>query len=96
MANTKSAKKHIRVNKRNHTKNISHKSSLKNATKKYLNLLKNYKNEPNYENYILSKNSLTVVFSYIDKAKKKNILHKNNAARKKSRLNKKIENSSET
>nr|YP_011007575.1 30S ribosomal protein S20 [Syringoderma abyssicola]WAM65004.1 30S ribosomal protein S20 [Syringoderma abyssicola] len=86
MANSKSSKKRIKINKRNHEINSSYKSLVKTFTKNYLNALQQYQNDPNNQNYELVKNSLTRIYGYIDKAAKKNILKKNNAARKKSRL----------
>ena len=46
-----------------------------------------YKKEPNKDNEDLVKTSLNKVFSLIDKAVKKNVLHKNNGANKKSKIN---------
>ncbi|CAM9107733.1 unnamed protein product [Chrysoparadoxa australica] len=88
MANNKSAMKRIRTNERNRLQNLQYKSTIKTFTKKYYKALKTYELEPNEENITLVKNLLSLTFSKIDKAKKKNILHKNNAARKKSRLTK--------
>mgnify|MGYP003325970914 CR=1 FL=1 len=59
-----------------------------------LNLIKFLVNQgvgpdsPNSENKNLVQLSLNEAFSLIDKAVKKNILHKNNGANKKSRINK--------
>ena len=47
-----------------------------------------YKKDPNEENKNLVKTSLNNTFSLIDKAVKKNVLHKNNGANKKSKINK--------
>ena len=49
---------------------------------------KKYKKDPNEENKNLVKTSLSNAFSLIDKAVKKNVLHKNNGANKKSKINK--------
>ena len=51
-----------------------------------------YKQDPNSENKNLVQLSLNEAFSLIDKAVKKNILHKNNGANKKSRINKLVKN----
>ena len=46
-----------------------------------------YTKHPNEDNKNLVKTSLNKTFSLIDKAVKKNVLHKNNGANKKSRIN---------
>ena len=46
-----------------------------------------YKKNPNEDNKNLVKTSLNKAFSLIDKAVKKNVLHKNNGANKKSKIN---------
>ena len=57
-------------------------------TKKTLENCEKYKQEPNEDNKTLVKTSLNKAFSLIDKAVKKNALHKNNGAHKKSKINK--------
>mgnify|MGYP006062860501 CR=1 FL=1 len=86
MANIKSAIKRIKTTKRNNQVNRFYKSTIKTFTKKYLLATKNYKENPTPENLSLVQNNLSIVYSKIDKAIKKNIYHKNNGARKKSRL----------
>ena len=88
MANNKSAKKRIQIAERNRLINKSYKSTLKTWTKKTLENCEKYKKEPNDENKNLVTTSLNNAFSLIDKAVKKNVLHKNNGANKKSRINK--------
>ena len=56
-------------------------------TKKTLENCAKFKKEPNDENKNLVKSSLNRTFSLIDKAVKKNVLHKNNGANKKSKIN---------
>ena len=46
-----------------------------------------YKKDPNEDNKKLVKTSLNRAFSLIDKAVKKNVLHKNNGANRKSKIN---------
>ena len=87
MANNKSAKKRIQIAERNRLFNKSYKSTLKTWTKKTLENCEKYKKEPNEENKNLVNTSLNKAFSLIDKAVKKNVLHKNNGAHKKSRIN---------
>ncbi len=92
MANNKSAKKRIQVAERNRLVNKSYKSTVKTLTKKTLANCEKYKQEPNSENKNLVQLSVNQAFSLIDKAVKKNILHKNNGANKKSRINKLVKN----
>ena len=86
MANSKSAKKRIQVAERNRLINKSYKSTVRTLTKKTIESCENFKKDPNEENKILVKTNLNKAFSLIDKAVKKNILHKNNGAYKKSRI----------
>ena len=88
VANNKSAKKRIQVAERNRLVNKSYKSSLKTLTKKTLANCEKYKLDPNSANKDIVQISLNEAFSLIDKAVKKNVLHKNNGANKKSRINK--------
>ena len=87
MANNKSAKKRIQISERNRLINKTYKSTVKTLTKKTLENCELYKKEPNEDNKNLVKKSLNKAFSLIDKAVKKNILHKNNGANKKSKIN---------
>ena len=87
MANNKSAKKRIQIAERNRLINKSYKSTVKTWTKKTLENCEKYKKEPNEENKNLVNTSLNKAFSLIDKAVKKNILHKNNGANRKSKIN---------
>ena len=87
MANNKSAKKRIQIAERNRLINKSYKSTLKTWTKKTLENCEKYKKEPNDENKNLVNTSLNKAFSLIDKAVKKNVLHKNNGANRKSKIN---------
>ena len=92
MANNKSAKNRIQVAERNRLVNKSYKSTVKTLTKKTLVNCEKYKQEPNSNNKNLVQLSVNETFSLIDKAVKKNILHKNNGANKKSRINKLVKN----
>ena len=87
MANNKSAKKRIQIAERNRLVNKSYKSIVRTFTKKTLENCEKYKKEPNEDNKNLIKTSLNKVFSLIDKSVKKNVLHKNNGANKKSKIN---------
>ncbi|HIS54509.1 TPA: 30S ribosomal protein S20 [Candidatus Galligastranaerophilus gallistercoris] len=79
MANIKSAKKRVLVAKRNEERNVAFKSSIKTAVKKALALA-------NAEDKEALNAALSKVYQLCDKAVSKGILHKNTAARKKSRL----------
>ena len=89
MANTRSAKKRIKINQRNSIINRSYKSKVKTFTKQYLNVIEESKNL-SVSDLTLQKIQvlLRLTISHIDKATKKKVYHKNNAARKKSKLQK--------
>lgn len=82
MPNTKSAKKELRKSNKLRQANQKVKASLKNTLK--TNLKKIEKNDKSV------KDDLPKIIKEIDKAVKKRIIKPNNAARKKSRLVKKI------
>ena len=77
MANIKSAKKRVLVAQKNHDKNVKVKSEIKTALKKVLTLAKD---GSDYSE------ALSHAYKLCDKAVSKGVLHKNTAARKKSRL----------
>ena len=87
VANNKSAKKRIKIAERNRLINKSYKSTVRTLTKKTLEYCEKYKKDPNDDNKNLVKTSLNKAFSLIDKAVKKNVLHKNNGANRKSKIN---------
>ena len=78
MPNIKSAKKRVIVNKTKAERNKSYNSALKPALKKA-----NAAIEANAEN---KEEVVNAAYKKIDQAVAKNLLHKNNAARKKSAL----------
>ena len=86
MANNKSAKKRIEVNKRNHLRNRFYKTSVRTLIKVFFKDLEVYKISKNIENKENLQKTLSSVYSLIDKGTKKNVFHKNTAARKKSKL----------
>lgn len=83
MANIKSAKKRILIAEKNRVRNVAFKTSIKTAVKKVLELA-------NGEDKDALNASLSKAYQLCDKAVSKGILHKNTAARKKSRLNKAV------
>jgi len=92
VANNKSAKKRILVAERNRQVNRSYKSTVRTLIKKTIANCENYKKNPNSENKELINTSINNAYSLIDKAVKKNVLHKNNGANKKSRINNLVKN----
>ena len=86
VANNKSAKKRIQIAERNRLINKSYKSTVRTLTKKTLENCEKYKKDPNDDNKNLVITSLNKAYSLIDKAVKKNVLHKNNGANKKSKI----------
>jgi len=87
VANNKSAKKRIQIAERNRLINKSYKSTVRTLTKKTLENCEKYSKDPNEDNKDLVITSLNKAFSLIDKAVKKNVLHKNNGANRKSKIN---------
>ena len=81
MPNIKSAKKRVLTSKRKNDENVLVDSRMKNSIKKLEKTVK----EGNKEE---SKELLKTTFKNIDKAQDIGLVHKNNAARKKSRLTK--------
>lgn len=81
MPKLKSAIKRVQTSERNRLRNLTYKSLVKTIIKKVHDLVlnKDLKN---------AKSSANEAFSIIDRAIAKGIIHKNNAARKKSRISK--------
>jgi small subunit ribosomal protein S20 len=79
MANIKSAKKRVLVAEENRQRNVAFKTSIKTAIKKALLL-----SEGSDKDALNA--AISSVYKLCDKAVSKGILHKNTAARKKSRL----------
>ena len=86
MANNKSAKKRILISKRNNLQNRFYKSSVRTLTKRFLQDLETYKGSQNNTDKEKAQILLNSIYSLIDKGLKKNVYHKNTAARKKSKL----------
>ena len=79
MANIKSAKKRVLIAEANRQRNVAFKSSIKTAVKKALALA----TEGDKDGLA---SAISAVYKLCDKAVSKGVLHKNTAARKKSRL----------
>lgn len=82
MPNKKSAEKELRKNIKRNIQNTKVKDIMKKAVKTSLKLVANGKK--------VAKEDLSKTIKAIDKAAKKGVIKKNTAARKKSRLQKKI------
>lgn len=83
MPNIKSAKKRVSVTQKKNTQNKMIKSSVKTAIRKYNALIE----AGDLEN---ARKQLPAVSSKIDSAVSKGVIHKNNAANKKSALAKRL------
>jgi small subunit ribosomal protein S20 len=79
MPRRRTSLKSNRINKRKHARNLKIKQQLKKAIKKLQELLSE-------KNSGEAKTFITKVFSQLDKAAKKNIIHPRTANRRKSRL----------
>lgn len=80
MANIKSSKKRVLTAERNRLKNVAVKSEIKTAVRKTLELAQAKEKAETLDA------ALSLVYKLCDKAVSKGVLHKNTAARKKSRL----------
>ena len=83
MPNTKSAIKAARQNIKRRATNLAVLEKIQKATKKVKKAVAANKMDD-------AKAALKEAFAALDKAAKKNVIHKNNASRKKSRLSKQI------
>ncbi|MCM8799108.1 MAG: 30S ribosomal protein S20 [Candidatus Omnitrophica bacterium] len=81
MVHRHSALKSLKQSKKRYLANLKVKEKIKNAIKIFKNLLKEKK-------IAEAKNQLDRIYSLLDKAAKKKIIHPNKASRKKSRFTK--------
>jgi len=81
LANTKSALKRIRITEKRRERNTSYNSRVKTLLKKA---------EQTIASGTADVAAITAAISTLDKAATKGVIHKNNAARRKSRLMKKV------
>lgn len=86
MSNNKSAEKRIKTNERNRLINRYYKSTVRTSIKAFFKSLEIYKRSKNSEDKEKVQKLLNSVYSLIDKGTKKNVFHKNAAARKKAKL----------
>ncbi len=78
MPQRRTAIKDLRRNRTRHMRNLDIKTDLKKTVKKFLSAVKDKKSE--------TQELLKVLYRKMDKAAKRNILHKKTAARRKSRF----------
>lgn len=83
MVQKKTIVKHISINQRNNYRNKVYKSTIKTLIKKYLH---DATIDINNRKELLLE--LSTIYSKLDKAVKRNIIHINNASRKKKKLSK--------
>lgn len=81
MANTKSSEKRIRSNERKRERNQMYRSRVKTLIRKAEEVI--FSGQPSEE-------AIRLAMSTLDRAASKGVIHKNNAARRKSRLTKKL------
>mmetsp|Transcript_17058 Transcript_17058/g.27700 ORF Transcript_17058/g.27700 Transcript_17058/m.27700 type:complete len:95 (+) Transcript_17058:30-314(+) len=86
MANNKSAKKRIGINKRNRLINRYYKTSVRSLIKLFFKNLELHKTEKTIESKEAIQTTLNSIYSFLDKGTKKNVFHKNTAAKKKAKL----------
>jgi len=92
MANNKSARKRIGINERNRLRNRYYKTSVRTLTKLFFKNLELTENEQTPESKEKLQTILNSIYSFLDKGTKKNVFHKNTAARQKARLARSLSN----
>lgn len=80
MPNIKSAEKRVDIAERNRLRNVAVKTGIKTAVKKVYDTIKSEEGEEKIQE------TVNKVYSLIDRAVSKGVIHKNTAARKKSRI----------
>lgn len=83
MPNIKSAKKRVEIAERNRQRNVAVKSSIKTATRRVYEAIK-------ADDDAKIQECLNKLYSLLDKAKSKGVLHINTVARKKSKVTKHV------
>jgi small subunit ribosomal protein S20 len=86
MANNKSAKKRILINKRNRLQNRYYQTSVRTLIKLFFQNLEVAQVEKTNRSQKNLQIILSSIFSFLDKGTKKNVFHKNTAAKKKAKL----------
>nr|YP_010338189.1 ribosomal protein S20 [Erythrolobus coxiae]UNJ17774.1 ribosomal protein S20 [Erythrolobus coxiae] len=89
MSKKKSVLKRIRTNNRNRIANKTYKSVVRTLMKRFMLQVESLNvNDPDSMSSI--QNLMSLTYSKIDRAVKKNVFHANNGARKKSALSRKL------
>ena len=86
MANNKSAKKRIKINRRNKLQNRYYKTSVRNLIRNFFKTLEVYRVSGSAADKDNLKTILSMIYSVLDKGTKKKVFHKNMATRQKVRL----------
>ena len=86
MTNNRSAEKRVLITERNRLRNRFYKSSVRTLTKSFFKNLEEFKNSKSPKTEEKLTKTLGSIYSLVDKGTKRNVFHKNTAARKKSRL----------
>jgi small subunit ribosomal protein S20 len=86
MANNKSAKKRIGINKRNRLQNRYYKTSVRTLIKLFFQNLEVAKVDKTSQSEKNLQIILSSISSFLDKGIKKNVFHKNTVAKKKAKL----------
>tara|TARA_Y100001968_G_C19425870_1_gene754330 strand:+ start:1447 stop:1746 length:300 start_codon:yes stop_codon:yes gene_type:complete len=86
VANNNSAKKRIQIAERNRLQNKSYKSAMRTLLKRCLASCEDYKNKPDEVAKANLHGEVNAVFSKIDKAVKRGVLHRNTGANQKARI----------
>lgn len=86
MANNKSAKKRIKINKRNRLQNRYYKTSVRTLIKLFFKRLEMFKTESTLDSREQLNITLNSIYRFLDKGTKKKVFHKNTAAKKKAKL----------
>lgn len=92
MANNKSALKRIKIAERNRLQNRYYKSSARTLIKLFVKQLETYKVSKSQNDRVKAQTLLNSIYSLLDKGCKKNVYHRNTAARKKAQLAAQLKN----
>jgi small subunit ribosomal protein S20 len=86
VANIKSAIKRVQIAERNRLRNKSYKSAVRTLTKRYLAAVDSFASNPTPESMQEVQQRMSSVYSKIDKAVKRGVIHVNTGSRKKARI----------
>ncbi len=86
MPNIKSAAKRVKIAERNRLRNKAYKSAVKTLTKRFHAALAAHQSSHSPETQQAVQTAMSAAYSKIDKAVKRGVLHRNNGARKKSKI----------